>query len=184
MKKILLGVSDFKNLIENNGYYIDKTLFIKELIDIGAQVNLITRPRRFGKTLNLSTLYYFFNINEPENKELFKGLKIWQEKEIMEKYCCQYPVIFLTFKDVKADNWEESYNQIKNLIMELYERFYYLIEEKALKPFEIKKFEKILISFILCFRIDCKIPLVQRYLCFNRSKRASGASVYETASIS
>ena len=142
MKKILIGVSDFKNMIQGNGYYVDKTLFIKEIIDSGAQVSLFTRPRRFGKTLNLSMLRYFFDLQHPENKELFNGLKIAQHKDLMDNYCCQYPVIFLTFKDVKTDSWTDTLDKMQTIIATLYDEHSYLYD--SLKPHEQKLFDNII----------------------------------------
>ena len=144
MKKILIGVSDFRNMIQGNGYYVDKSLFIKEIIDSGAQVALFTRPRRFGKTLNLSMLRYFFDLQHPENKELFSGLKISEHKELMDDYCCQYPVIFLTFKDVKYDTWEECYQQMVILIAELFEEYKYLLDSELLSENDKRIFRQIL----------------------------------------
>ena len=94
MKRIPIGLSDFKELIEEDFYYFDKTKFIDEVIKDGAKVKLFTRPRRFGKTLNMSMLKYFFDIREAEeNRKLFKGLYI--EKTESYKEQGQYPVIFL-----------------------------------------------------------------------------------------
>ncbi|WP_047267673.1 AAA family ATPase [Marinitoga sp. 1197] len=100
LKRLPIGDSDFKTVIEDNAYYIDKSMLIKEIIT-GGRVILITRPRRFGKTLNISMLEYFFK-NDEDNKHLFENLKIYEEKEIIEKHLNKYPVIYLTFKDLKA----------------------------------------------------------------------------------
>ena len=105
MKKIPIGLSDFKKLIEGNYYYFDKTNFIDEIIKDGSEVKLFTRPRRFGKTLNMSMLKYFFDIKEAEeNRKLFKNLYIEKTENFKEQG--QYPVVFLSLKDLKADNWE------------------------------------------------------------------------------
>ena len=86
MKKIPIGVDDFKKLIENNAYYIDKTKFIADILNDAAEVKLFTRPRRFGKTLNMSTLKYFFDIqNKDENRKLFNGLDIEKSQYISEQ---------------------------------------------------------------------------------------------------
>ena len=103
MKKIPIGVDDFKKLIENNALYIDKTKFIIELLDDAAEVKLFTRPRRFGKTLNMSTLKYFFDIkNANENRRLFNGLDIEKSPYFSEQG--QYPVVFISLKGIK-NNW-------------------------------------------------------------------------------
>lgn len=99
-----IGLDDFKKLRQQNYYYVDKTLFIKELIDKKGEVNLFTRPRRFGKTLNLSMLRYFFEKvgNEEENKALFKGLAILKEGEKYTSLMGKYPIIYLSFEICKA----------------------------------------------------------------------------------
>ena len=105
MKKLPIGLSDFKELIEENYYYFDKTNFIDEVIKDGSKVKLFARPRRFGKTLNMSMLKYFFDIREAEeNRKLFKNLYIERTENFKEQG--QYPVVFLSLKDLKADNWE------------------------------------------------------------------------------
>ncbi len=144
MKKLDIGNSDFKNTIEGNYYYVDKSLFIQELIDIQKQVVLLPRPRRFGKTLNLSMLRYFFDKGKPENEKLFTGLKIEQTgKDILEKRG-KYPVIYLTLKDVKGQNWEEVLEHLKSTVVSAYLSHYYLLESGLLKDFEKSEFNEIL----------------------------------------
>ena len=146
MKELDLGNSDFKSVIENNNYFVDKSLLIKEVIKAQKQVILLPRPRRFGKTLNLSMLKYFFDINCPENSTLFTGLKIWDtENDIKEKQG-KYPVIYLSFKDAKEQNWEKTYKYIVNEIINLYSKHDYLLENDVLKQHEKKTFNKILNS--------------------------------------
>ncbi|WP_335941009.1 AAA family ATPase [Fusobacterium polymorphum] len=131
MKRIPIGLSDFKHLIEEDFYYFDKTKFIDEIIQDGAQVKLLTRPRRFGKTLNMSMLKYFFDIKEAEkNKKLFKDLYIEKTESFKEQG--QYPVIFLSLKDLKATTWEEMQKDIKSTVASLfleYEDLYYELGE-------------------------------------------------------
>ena len=131
MKRIGIGLSDFKHLIEENFYYFDKTKFIDEVIKDGAQVKLFVRPRRFGKTLNMSMLKYFFDIKEAdENRKLFKDLYIEETESFKEQG--QYPVIFLSLKDLKATSWEEMEKDIKSTITSLfleYEALYYELGE-------------------------------------------------------
>ena len=112
VKRISLGGSDFKEFVAENYYLVDKTLFIKDIIDDGSKVILLPRPRRFGKTLNMSMLKYFFEETEESNRELFRGLKIYSDKEIMKKQG-QYPVIFITFKDVKDSSYDKTVEKIK-----------------------------------------------------------------------
>ena len=105
MKKIPVGIDDFKKLIEMDAYYIDKTKFVSQILDDAAEVKLFTRPRRFGKTLNMSMLKYFFDIhNSKENKELFNGLDIEKTKHFSEQG--QYPVVFISLKGIKSNTWE------------------------------------------------------------------------------
>ncbi|WP_165147584.1 AAA family ATPase, partial [Marinitoga sp. 38H-ov] len=134
MKKLPIGRSDFKSIIEDNMYYIDKSMLIKEIIESG-DVILITRPRRFGKTLNMSMMKYFFR-NDEANKHLFKGLKIWEEKEIIEKYLNKYPVIYLTFKDLKQNNYEDMILSVKKKISDLYLDYVFLWESNKLNEWE------------------------------------------------
>ena len=93
-KELNLGHSDFRNIIENDNYFVDKSLFIEETIKAQKNVLLFPHPRRFGKTLNLSMLKYFFDKNEPENRSLFAELKIWQTDENIKRHCCRHPVYF------------------------------------------------------------------------------------------
>jgi len=143
-KELNLGFSDFKSIIENNNYFVDKSLLIKDVIKAEKAVLLIPRPRRFGKTLNLSMLRYFFEINQPENEKLFTQLKIWQtENEIKEKRG-KYPVIFLSFKDAKDDNWNDCLELIKDEIIELYTTHNYLLESNILAENEKQDYLSIL----------------------------------------
>ena len=128
MKKLPIGLSDFKKLIEGNYYYFDKTNFIDEIIKDGSEVKLFTRPRRFGKTLNMSMLKYFFDIKEAEeNRKLFKNLYIEKTENFKEQG--QYPVIFLSLKDLKADNWEEMERKIIVMLSDLFSEYEYLLDK-------------------------------------------------------
>lgn len=122
-KKLPIGISDFKEIIENNYYYFDKTKFIENILEDGSKVKLFTRPRRFGKTLNISMLKYFFDIkNKNENKKLFENLEI-SKSEYFEKQG-NFFVISISFKNYDAENWESGFNIIKNEIKLLYNEFY------------------------------------------------------------
>ena len=116
MKRIPIGFSDFKAVIENDYYYVDKTLLIKEVLNYG-QVILVTRPRRFGKTLNLSMLKYFFERSEPSNAALFENTAIKNHHEF-DLHQAQYPVIFITFKNIKGSSWEHIYDKFAIAIYE------------------------------------------------------------------
>lgn len=120
LEELPIGISDYKELIDQNCYYVDKTMLIKEIMKSGKAI-LITRPRRFGKTLNQSMLKYFFDIKEEDTSYLFEDKKIWQEEKYRQMQG-QYPVIFLSFKDVKSQNYDESFLQIKRLMAQEYAR--------------------------------------------------------------
>ena len=125
MRKIGIGVSDFKDIIEQEYFYVDKTKFIEEISENGAIVQLITRPRRFGKTLNMSMLRYFYDISGKDaNRKLFKNLYIENSATIEEQG--KYPVIFISFKDIKALTIEEMYSQVRTLISEIYDNYKFL----------------------------------------------------------
>ena len=115
MQPIPIGTSNYKILKEDNYYYIDKTLNIKEFLYSSAKVTLLSRPRRFGKTLFQSTLYYFFS-NSEKDESLFKDTAIYQDKEFFNTHFGKYPVISLTFKDVKEPDFDKMIEMISNLI--------------------------------------------------------------------
>ena len=143
-KELNLGYSDFKSIIENSNYYIDKSLLIKEVIKAEKAVLLLPRPRRFGKTLNLSMLKYFFEINHPENSTLFKNLKIWQTENDIKDKQGKYPVLFLSFKDAKKDTWKYTFEHIIAEIVNLYKQYLYLLKDNFLSDFEQIEFMDIL----------------------------------------
>ncbi len=143
MKELDIGNSDFKSTIENDNYFVDKSLLIREVIKAQKQVILLPRPRRFGKTLNLSMLRYFFDINHSENEALFKNLNIWQtENEIKEKQG-KYPVIYLSFKDAKHRTWSDTLALIKIELAKLYRVHAYILKSDLLSDIEKKEYTKI-----------------------------------------
>jgi len=144
MKRLDIGNSNFKNIIENNNYYIDKSLLIREIIEAQKQVVLLPRPRRFGKTLNLSMLRYYFDIMQPENEKLFTNLKIWQTEEEIKQKRGKYPVIYLSFKDAKSNTWEETYEYIVNEIVKVYLQNKYLFQDDTLDDVEKQTFNDII----------------------------------------
>lgn len=124
MKQISTGVENFKEIIDGNYYYVDKTMLIEDVLS--DKVMLYTRPRRFGKTLNMSMLYYFFSNKEKDNAYLFNGLKVSENKEIL-KHQNQYPVIFLTLKDLKYTNFSDAkkgYYAIIQTVIDNYEELF------------------------------------------------------------
>jgi hypothetical protein len=128
LKRLPIGVSDFKKIMTENCYFTDKSLLIKEFIEDGSDVVLIPRPRRFGKTLNLSMLRYFFDVNEEQN--LFTDLTIWKHEEY-RAFRGKYPVVFLTFKDTKNDNYDLCLFKIKKIIQDILIEFSYLLESNS-----------------------------------------------------
>ena len=141
--RLPIGVSDFQKLIKGKYTFADKSLFIKDVIEDGTDIILITRPRRFGKTLNLSMLYYFLE-QKPQDQNLFEHLNVSKDVAFCKEHQQQYPVIFLTFKDVKQSNYIDAYSDIVELIRRLYEDHTYLIESNLLSRGEKDIFTAIL----------------------------------------
>ncbi|MCP4153155.1 MAG: AAA family ATPase, partial [bacterium] len=161
-KKLPVGISDFKKIIEGNYLYVDKTLFIKEVLDRGDDIILLPRPRRFGKTLNLSMLKYFYDCvpdsratgsgaagkhNDPPeraNRKLFESLTIMEAgSEYLEKMG-RHPVIFLSFRGIKELDWESCLLKTKQLIRKEYLKHDYLLDGPKLKKQEKDYFKKII----------------------------------------
>ena len=139
MKKALpVGIDLFEDMITGEYYYIDKTLFIKEILDNKSKVNLITRPRRFGKTLNMSMLKCFFDMHQ-DNVHLFDGLAIMRERNIVAYCQNQYPVIFLSLKGIKGTTFESSLSLLMQLISSLYIKSGYLLDSDVLMAAEKAK---------------------------------------------
>ena len=125
---IAIGESDFKSILDDDCLYIDKTEFIKDIIDCKSRVILITRPRRFGKTLNMSTLNYYLNVNEKENSYLFKDLKIMKAGEEYTSKQNQYPVIYISMNGLIRSNCEQMIEGLKTVMRETYNMHRYLLE--------------------------------------------------------
>ena len=126
-KAVPVGVENFEEIIKENYYYVDKTILIEEMLKNKVPVTLLTRPRRFGKTLNMSMFKYFFDVkNKEENRKLFENLKIFDSKYMSEQG--KYPVIFISLKDLKADTWEMCLLEIKKVISKIYREFQYITE--------------------------------------------------------
>ena len=140
-KAVPVGIENFERIINEDYYYVDKTLLIEELLINRAPVTLFTRPRRFGKTLNMSMLKYFFDVKDKEeNKKLFENLKVSDSEYMSEQG--KYPVIFISLKDLKGDTWEECLNRLKLFIFDLYVEFEYIREK--MNEWDKRKFEKVL----------------------------------------
>ena len=141
MKTLPIGIDNFKELIENNYYYIDKTRMIEHLLTNPKKVTLITRPRRFGKTLNMSMIKYFFEI-QSDNKELFKDTYIYKTK-FMEQQGT-FPVIDLTFKDCKGDSWQEVKEMLIETITDELSRYEYLLKIDDIRTKDKLTFERLI----------------------------------------
>jgi len=140
-KKLPIGESDFKTIITENGYFVDKSLFIKDVVD-GAKVLLFTRPRRFGKTLNLGMLSYFYD-NAEDNSKLWTNLKIASETDIMQKQG-KHPVIYMTFKDVKNKVWEGCLRDMQDIVLYLTESFRLILNSESISNSDKDLFQRIL----------------------------------------
>ena len=144
MTGIGIGTSDFKKLRLKQYYYIDKTEYIKHIIDNKSEVILVTRPRRFGKTLNMSMLKYYFDCTDKYNKELFKGLKIMEAGEKYTSKMGYYPCIYMTLKDVVSTDFEKMLLCLKTELVELYINHVNLLKSEKLLDIEKEMFSTIL----------------------------------------
>ena len=143
-KKLPIGISDYKKLIEEDYYYVDKTDFIRQIIEEGSLVTLLPRPRRFGKTLNLSTLRYFFERTEGNvYRPLFEGKSIEQWKDF-DRYQGKYPVILVTLKDCKADSFDQLLVMLGQELQNEFLRHKYLLEDPRTEPVYIHDFNAII----------------------------------------
>ena len=131
---IPVGISDFKEICKNGYYYVDKTFLIKELLKTTAtKVTLITRPRRFGKTMAMSMLATYFDIRE-NSQDLFDGLEISKETDLCKEWMNQWPVVFLSLKDIDGLNFEDAYERLVVQISNLYKNYTYLLEYDKIDP--------------------------------------------------
>ena len=137
-----MGIEDFKEMRIQGFYYIDKTGLIKELLEHFGKVNLFTRPRRFGKTLNMSMLKYFFEIGD--DSTLFDGLEIAKEKELCAKYMGKFPVIAITLKGASGRTFEEALGMLRNIIGNEAMRFQFLLQSMQLTEIEHKRYEALI----------------------------------------
>jgi len=143
LKSLPIGISDYARA-QSQYYYVDKTLMIKEFLDQKPLVSLFTRPRRFGKTLNMDMLKVFFEISEENTSKYFIGTNIWKCGKTYRDHQGKYPVIFLTFKDVKFDSWSVTLDKIKELLQTEFGRHLILLDSDKLAQFEKEYFSRIL----------------------------------------
>lgn len=164
-KKLPIGIEDFEEIVTEGYYYIDKSELICELLQEGSKATLFTRPRRFGKSLNMSMLKYFFELDG--NRELFKGLAIMEEPELCEKYMGKFPVISLSLKDIDADTYETAFAMAAMLIKEEAGRHRYLLESENLTLDEKQEFSKLLKQdmdqAILCGSLKLMSRLLEKH---------------------
>ena len=130
-KTVAIGIQSFGDIIEGNYFYIDKTFFIKEWWESGDSVTLITRPRRFGKTLNMSMLEHFFSVDYADRGDLFENLSIWKEEKY-RKLQGTYPVISLSFANIKEQDYKSTRFRICQLIADLYNKNVFLLDSNLL----------------------------------------------------
>ena len=141
-RNVAIGIQNFNEIIEKNYFYVDKTDFIKEWWDSGDSVTLITRPRRFGKTLTMSMVEHFFSVEFADRRELFEGLSIWNEEE----YCKiqgTYPVISLSFANVKEKTYQNTRDKICQLLVNLYSKYEFLLKSEILTEKDKEYFQRV-----------------------------------------
>ena len=141
MKRLPYGINDFEAVIEQNQYYVDKTMYLPLLENQPSNIFFI-RPRRFGKTLNMDMLKCFFSNQYAERRDLFEGLTIWKA----EKYRSiqgTYPVIYLSFADVKQTNYEDAVKKIKRILSDLYQQYVFLLQEDCMTEMQKKQFSEV-----------------------------------------
>ncbi len=144
--KVGVGKSDFEALRKSNNYYVDKTDIMYELVEeTDNQVTLFTRPRRFGKTLMMSMLSNFFSIRK-ESRSIFEGLKITEHEEFCKKWMNQYPVLFVSFKDAEADEFDIAYDKLKNVIADICKSVASLMEEPSVNRADVRIFERMMFN--------------------------------------
>ena len=134
-RNITIGIQDFSKIVQNNYFYIDKTNFIKEWWENGDDATLITRPRRFGKTLAMSMVEQFFSIQYADKKDLFKNFSIWKDEKYRQLQGT-YPVIFLSFANIKGKSYEAAREGIIQVIIDLYGKHRFLLEGNSLNQQE------------------------------------------------
>ena len=159
-----IGESNFKGLRMQNNYFIDKSMYIKDIIDNQSRVVLITRPRRFGKTLNMSMLKYFFDCDVKDAKELFKGLKIMEQDEKYTSKLGAYPCIYLTMKDLNVRTYEYMIMQLRTAMMEIYFEKRYLLE-KEMSDGEKETYNRMLGAKANEMEILNSVKLLSKLLC-------------------
>ena len=155
-KPLPIGISDFKTATTNY-YYVDKTLLIRDFLDTKPMVSLFTRPRRFGKTLNMDMLRVFFEKTQEDTSVYFRDKKIWRYGTAYTQHQGQYPVVFLTFKDVKCLTWEETFQKIRRLISLEFIRHSELESSSVLSSYEKEQYHRF--AGNSADEVDCQMGL-------------------------
>ena len=142
-KTIAIGTSDFKEIIEGNHYFVDKSLLLSEFLEDGAKVTLLSRPRRWGKTLSMSMFKYFLEKTAISYKYLFKGLAVEKYQNIMDQQGV-YPIIFISFKEAKKNNWDDCYEVLQAVIIQEYKKHSYILQSDLFDEKEKNEYQAIL----------------------------------------
>ncbi len=165
-----IGISDFRKLRENDYHYVDKSLFVRDVTRSSAEVLLISRPRRFGKTLNLSMLRYFYEKSGEDRKPLFDGLAI-RDDEVFNAHHGKYPVIWMTFKDLKDRSWESMLRGIGNLVRDEFIRHEAIFDSKAVPDVGKRYCERILKDEAVFRDYEDALRYLSHYLCLCHNKQ-------------
>ena len=164
-KKLPIGIENFAKLQAEDFYYVDKTMLIKELLDNWAEVNLFTRPRRFGKTLNMSMLKAFFELNGDKN--CFKGTRISREVYLCEQYMGKFPVIFISLKSISAQTYEKACDMAIQIVNGEARRFQYLLDSERLTEYDKDAFKSLLLpdmkESVLCSSLRILSELLEKH---------------------
>ena len=163
-KTLKTGTSDFRTIISDNGYFVDKTMLIKDFWENSNYILLMTRPRRFGKSLNLSMIEHFFDIQKPESRNLFTEFEISKHHEFCEEHQNKYPVINISLKDIKAQNRNECYDKFKTEIFDLYNKHRYLLDSDKITELEKENFRFILEGNALKVKFEYSLKYLSEYL--------------------
>ena len=163
-KTLKIGRSDFELIVKNNHYFVDKTMLIYDFYNNENDIILMPRPKRFGKTLNLSMIENFFDIQKPESKKLFSEYKISEKKDFCLEHQNKYPVINISLKRVKSTNWEKCLEGFKEIISELYQEYKFLLKSEKLDNIEKKHFIDIISKIALETEYETSLVKLSKYL--------------------
>ncbi len=163
-KTIQTDSSDFKQIVENNNYFVDKTPFIYDLLESASYVTVMSRPKRFGKTLNLSMIEHFFDINKKDSEKLFSEFKISDREEFCKKHQNKYPVINISLKKVKDNNWEDCMNSFKKTIIDMYKKHDYLLKSDSFDSYDRLEYEEIISGEASDIQYQSSLVHLSKYL--------------------